>query len=341
MLAGFVSKGMEQFTTKRQGTSGRNTNEENAMNQMSKFRRSWLLFKSSLSIIGRNKQLLVFPVLIFTLTCVIVLFFLAPVLLRPTGYSFTQAEHWEAIGNSLFTHADAPAEGQGAEIGFTPVAIAYLVFLYFVAMFLATFFNVAFYNEILAALSGQPVSIGRGLKFAGTRLKAVLMWTLFAGLVGLIIKAIEQRLELVGRLIARFLGLAWSIAAVFVIPIIVREEQNANPVNLLRRSAGILKRTWGEALIGYVGLSFANALIAIGSFLLLIGAVVASIALNNFWILALVGVCWLLAMFAWSYLTSVASQVYKGALYLYAAEGVIPEPYNREMLDQAWKFKKS
>ena len=42
-----------------------------------------------------------------------------------------------------------------------------------------------------------------------------------------------------------------------------------------------------------------------------------------------------------SYLTGVASQVYKGALYLYAAEGVIPAPYSREMLDMAWKFKKS
>jgi hypothetical protein len=311
------------------------------MNEMSKFRRSWLLFKSSLSIIARNKQLLVFPIMIFTLTCVIFLFFLAPIALQPTGHSYAQAEHWQAIGHSLFTHSAAAADSQRSEIGFTPLAVAYLVFLYFVAMFFATFFNVAFYNEILAALSGQPVSIARGLKFAGTRAKAILMWTLFAGLVGLLIKIIEQRLELVGRLIARFLGLAWSIAAVFVIPIIVREEQSANPVNLLRRSADILKRTWGEALIGYVGLSFANALIAIASLVLLIGALFASIALNNYWIIALGGLLWLLAMFAWSYLTSVASQVYKGALYLYAAEGVIPEPYNREMLDLAWKFKKS
>ena len=77
------------------------------------------------------------------------------------------------------------------------------------------------------------------------------------------------------------------------------------------------------------------------SLVLLIGVLFVSIALNNFWIIAIAGVLWLFAMFAWSYLTSVASQVYKGALYLYAAEGVIPEPYNCELLDQAWKFKKS
>ena len=53
------------------------------------------------------------------------------------------------------------------------------------------------------------------------------------------------------------------------------------------------------------------------------------------------GVCWLLALFAWAYLTSVASQIYKGALYLYAAEGVVAEPYNQDLLEMAWKYKKS
>ena len=310
------------------------------MNKTGRFQRSWLLFKSSVSIIARNKQLLVFPVVIFILTSAIILFFLAPPLLRPTGHPYASAEHWQAISHSLFTHSGTTGQ-EGSGIVFTPGAIAYLVFMYFVAMFVATFFNVAFYHEILAALSGQPVSIGRGLKFAGTKWRAILMWTLFAGLVGLIIRIIEQRLELVGRIIARVIGIAWSVASVFVIPIIVRDEQGANPVNALRRSAGILKRTWGEALIGYVGLTFANMLVLIGSMVVLAGALFVSIALNNFWLVAIVGVGWLIAMFAWSYLTSVASQVYKGALYLYAADGVVAEPYNREMLDMAWKFKKS
>jgi hypothetical protein len=310
------------------------------MNEMSKFQRSWLLFKSSLSIIARNKQLLVFPIVIFSLTIVIVLFFVAPVALRPTGHSYLQAEHWQAISHSLFTQSDDAAGQQSSHMDYTPAAIAYLVFLYFVSMFVATFFNVAFYNEILAALSGQPVSISRGLKFAGTRLKAILMWTLFAGLVGLIIKAMEQKLDFVGRIIARLIGVTWSIASVFVIPIIVREAQSGNPVNMLKKSASVLKRTWGEALIGYVGLTFANALIMVGSLVLLLGALFASVALNNYWLIAVTGVLWLVAIFAWAYVTSVASQIYKGALYLYAAEGLIPEPYSREMFDMAWKFKK-
>jgi hypothetical protein len=303
---------------------------------MSKFQRSWLLLKSSLSVIGTNKQLLVFPVVIFTCTVTIMLFFLAPPLLRPTGHSYLSAQHWQAISHSLFTD-----RGPNGQAGFTPAALVYLGFLYFLAMFIATFCNVAFYHEILVALGGQPVSIPRGLKFAMTKIWSILMWTLFAGLVGLLIRTIEERLALVGRIIGRLIGLAWSIAAVFVIPVIVREEQNANPFAVLRKSAGVLKRTWGEALIGYAGLAFANTLVLLGSLLWLFGSVAISVAVHNYWIIAVSGLSWLVGICAWSYLVGVAGHVYRGALYLYAAEGVVPAPYTQEMMDAAWKFKKS
>jgi hypothetical protein len=308
---------------------------------MNKIQRSWVLLKSSLSVIGRNKQLLVFPISIFICTSVIILFFLAPPVLRPTGHSYFSTEHWQTISHSLFrSTTDAPGS-RHVQVAFTPAAMAYLAFLYFVSMFIATFCNVAFYHEILAALRGQPVSIARGVKFASSRLGAILLWTLFAGIVGLIIKMIEERLPLVGRIIARLIGIAWSIAAVFVIPVIVSEEKNANPFVMLRKSATILRNTWGEALIGYAGLALANSLIMIGSLLLLAAAVVLSIVLHTFLIIALVGFVWLIAILAWGYLSGVASNVYKGALYLYAAEGVVAEPYNQEMFDMAWKYRKS
>src|SRR5262249_47237471 len=150
---------------------------------MGKFTRSWLLFKSSLSVIAQNKQLLLFPIVISVLSVVIILFFVAPALFWPTGYSYTSAEHWQAIGNTFFT-TSANLSGRST-VHFTgsPAATAYVVLVYFVSMFLATFFNVAFYNEILAALTGKPVSLGRGFSFAFSRMKAIFMWALFAGLV--------------------------------------------------------------------------------------------------------------------------------------------------------------
>ncbi len=310
------------------------------MNEPSRFQRSWMLFKSSVRVIQENRKLLVFPIVIAVCTLVITLFFVAPAVLRPTGHGYAEAAHWQSIGDSLFTPGAPAEDGQPSNPGLTPAAMGYLALLYFVSMFLATFFNVAFYNEILAALSGRPVSIRRGLRFATTRWKGILVWSLFAGVVGLIIKAIEEKLDFVGRMVARLIGLAWSVTSIFAIPVLVREERSVNPVALLRTSAGMLKRTWGEALIGYAGLTFGNLLIALGSVLLLGGAVTASIMLQNAWIIAVVGALWLVGLLAWIYLTSVASHVYKCALFLFASDGVVAAPYDPAMLQSAWKFKK-
>src|SRR5436190_6575013 len=144
---------------------------------MNKLQRSWLLLKSSLSIISQNKQLLVFPIVIFVCTVAIIGFFLLPPVLRPTGHSYASAAHWQAISHSLFTSSPNGA-ANGERVGFTPAAMAYFAFLYFVAMFIATFCNVAFYHEILAALGGEQVSLDRGFKFACSRLSSILMWTL-------------------------------------------------------------------------------------------------------------------------------------------------------------------
>lgn len=302
---------------------------------MNKFQRSWALMKSSLSVIARNKELLVFPIVVFSCTVAIVAFFLAPPLLRPTGHPYTSAEHWQAIGHSLFK-----STGNDSQVVFTPAAVAYMTVLYFVAMFIATFCNVAFYHEIMNALTGQPVSIVRGLKFASTRLSSIFIWTLFAGLVGLLIKTIEERMQIVGQIIGKIVGIAWSIAAVFAIPVIVRQEATLNPVAILRNSAGALKRTWGEALIGYVGLSFANGIIAVVTAMVAVGAIMLSSALHTYLIAVMIIPAWFLLLFAWAYVTSVAGHVYRGALYLYASEGVVPAPYDQQMLDMAWKFKK-
>ena len=304
---------------------------------MNKFACSWLLFRSSLQVIIRNKELLIFPIVISICSVVILLFFLAPAALWPTGHSPLSANHWQALFNVFFEKTNGAG---GHHVTYSRVAIAYVVFLYFVSMFTATFFNVAFYNEILAALSGQPVSLGRGLKFACSRWKAILMWALFAGLIGLIIKIIEQRFEIVGRIIAKIVGIAWSIAAVFAIPVIVRDEETANPITILKKSAATLTQTWGEALIGYIGIGAINSIVIFGSMVVLAGTFAVATQLHNFWFFGFSIAGWIAFIVAWCYLMNVASLVYKGALYLYAAEGTIAEPYEQEMLDSAWKYKK-
>jgi hypothetical protein len=296
-----------------------------------------MLFKSSLNVILKNKELLIFPIVTSIATVVIFLFFFAPAALWPTGHSYLSGEHWRALFDMYF---QSSGTGRHEHFSPSPVATVYAAFLYFISMFVATFFNVAFYNEILAALNGESVSLSRGLKFACSRWKAILMWALFAGLIGLLIKMIEQRFEIVGRIIARFVGVAWSIASVFVIPVMVRDTETNNPLVMLKKSAGTLTRTWGEGLIGYIGIGAINTIVSIFSLILVGGAVFVSVQLHNFWLLGIVVAVWVVAMCIWSYLMNVASLVYKGALYLYAAEGVVSEPYDQQTLDSAWKYKK-
>ena len=297
--------------------------------------------RMSVGIILRNKILLVFPILTLTFSFFILLFFLAPVALQKTGHAYGEWSHWSAVGQSLFSSTAPATPGAQEDWHLKPLGIVYASILYLVCMFLATFFNVAFYHEILAALKGGAISISRGLSFASTKWKSILLWTLFAGLVGLIIRTLEERLSFIGRFIVGLLGTAWSVACVFVIPVIIEEETSVNPLHMLKRSALTLKKTWGESLIGYVGLQFGSLLIVLISLVWLGAAIFLSVKLENFWILAAAGAGWLVGITAFAYLTSVAGQVYRCALFLYAREGTIPEPYNLELLQLAWKRKKA
>ena len=208
-------------------------------------------------------------------------------------------------------------------------------------MFLATMGSVAFNSQIMEALNNGTVSIRRGLGVALSRWKSVLMWSLLAGVVGLLIRALEQRLSLIGRLVAGLIGLAWSVASVFAIPILVREPSLAKPVRVLSRSAETIKRTWGEMISGYVGMTGSNILFFWASVFGWVWAGLIAYLLQNPWVLVAAGAFWLLCLIAYSYLASVASRVYLCALYLYASEGVIPGPYDASMMAMGWKPKKA
>lgn len=308
------------------------------MSSSHRFRRSWQVFRSSLQVMAHNPKLLLFPVVTFSCTVAIALFFFAPIVLLPTGHPWGTGAHWLAVatrwGNLV------PGDGHTQHWHPKLVTDLYCVAIYLVSMITATFFNVAFYNEIIKALAGGRVSLRAGLGFARGRLRSILLWSLFAGAVGLLIRALEERFGWIGRLVMRFVGMAWSVASVFVIPVMIREG-NANPLTLLKNSAATLKKTWGEALIGYVGVGLASGLLLLGSFLLLLGVGVLAFWAHRPLLLVPLGLVWLLGVMAFSYAVSVANDIYRCALYVYASEGVVPEAYSVDLMDAAWKVKRS
>ena len=333
---------------------------------ITKFKQSWQLFKASITVTLRHRKLLWFPVLTTLLTAFIALFFLSavalPMVLHPTGYHLNQEQHWVALKDYYFptpaTQPESPTptpaagasgalsvlltgqSGHSATAHGFPWGSLFLLVVYFVSMFLATFFNVAFYSEILAALDGRGVSFRRGLQTARSRLPSIFAWSLLAGVVGWLIRTIEQRLPLAGRIMTGLIGMAWSIAAVFAIPVIIQQQPMRNPIRILQQSAATLKRTWGEGLIGYLGFSAGSMVIFMSSLLPLLLAGAFALLFKSVWLIVFAGVIWVLGLLLMAYVSSVAGHVYRCALFKYATEGVVPEPYDQNLLDLAWKVKK-
>ncbi|HEY4417300.1 MAG TPA: DUF6159 family protein [Verrucomicrobiae bacterium] len=322
---------------------------------MKKIDRSLRLLKAAFAVLFREKKLLLFPIIATGLALVVALFFIIPIALYPNGQPLLSSAHWSVLGHELAQNLTPSVAGhkpggqtitpQSANPMFFSDAgwlAPICVLLYFTSMFLATFANVAFYHEIMQALNGQPVSIRRGFRFAATRWRAILMWSLFAGLVGYLLQAIEARLGFLGRIFTGLLGFMWSVACVFVIPTLIREEKTTDPLKLLRGSAGTLKRGWGELVIGFVGLEMASGLLLLAA--ISAGALLTLIVCLCFhwtaWLIVPVIIMeFVLLLPLLGLLGSVVNPVYRCALYIYATEGVVPGTFDKELLDSAWKVK--
>ena len=303
----------------------------------SKFSRSWQLLTRSLAVIVQHKKLLLFPIISTACVIVMALFFLAPAFLYPSGYSALTGEHWQEM--MRVAGIERQPDG-GPAIDPTSVLYVYGAVIYLVSMFIATFFNVAYYSEIMKALSGDSVSVRAGLRVAWSRLAAIALWSLFAGIVGLVIKSLEEKFGFIGRSIMRLVGVVWSVASIFVIPVIIRDG-NPNPVVLLRHSALTLRKTWGESLIGYLGISLGSGLLLGAVLIVLAAAFVAGIALGMPFIPISAIVLFLVSAIILGIASQMAGTVYRCALYIYASEGVVPAPYDASLMDAAWKVKKA
>ena len=308
---------------------------------MGKFKTSWDLFNRSLSVMTQNKKLFVFIGMEITSIVIITLFFISPFVLLDTGHSLTDSSHWKILGEKFLI-----AVRDKEEI-FRTLVFAVFAGIYLFSMFSATFFNVAFYNEIMHALNGGKVSITRGFKAALSKIRLILLWSLFAGIIGIIIKKLEEKLGIFGIWIMKLIGIAWSVASIFVIPVIIREKKSSNPFKLLKTSAVMLKKTWGETVIGYIGIGSVFAilfLVILGiSLVIFFTALSISGAGGGLTVLSLMIAFFLfiIAVSACGVFSSMAHHIYRCALYMYASEGVVPGPYDEDMMNKAWKVKKT
>ncbi len=314
------------------------------MNFIDRFKNGFVLLGNSFAVMRSNPRLLLFPFATAVLTMVIGSLFLTPIVLQPSSHKYTEAAHWAEVGSRLIVASPPDAvdrlKGRDRHVSLSKEALAYFVLAYFLSMFLAAFFNVAFVHEIFDALDGNSVSVAEGIAFALTKIKPILMWTLFAGVVGLMIKALEERFGFFGRWIIRLIGVAWSVASVFVIPVLVVEKTTENPLEVVKRSAAVIRAAWGEALGGYAGLQIGGLIVMAGLFVAGALGGWAAYATQTLWPVVIALAAWLFAAAAFSYALGVAGQIYLCVLYRYATAGVVPPGYTPELLGSAWTPKK-
>jgi hypothetical protein len=175
---------------------------------------------------------------------------------------------------------------------------------------IGTFANAVIVAIADARLRGTPISVRQALSDTVGRLPLLIGWALLSATVGLVLRILEERLPLAGRIAAAIAGVAWSLATILVVPVLVIE--GVGPVTALKRSGHLFRARWGESLTGQAAIGLPVFLASLP--VILIGGLVATQLL----VLGVVIIA--IALGAAIALSGALSGVFQTALYRYATE---------------------
>ncbi len=204
---------------------------------------------------------------------------------------------------------------------------------YFCTYFVIIFCNSALISCALLRFNGESPTLADGFRTAMARLPQIFAWALVSATVGVLLRVVENVHEKVGEFVASLLGTAWSVMTFFVVPVLVVEK--TGPVAAVGRSLSLLKKTWGEALVGHMGLNFVMFLLAIPILLLMIagGVMIAyGMAVPGVALLVVAGIAFLMHMAVGAALHT----IFLAALYQYAAQDRVPEGFDRNVMASAF-----
>lgn len=275
-------------------------------------RRSYHIFRESLSVLAKDTELLIFPLLsgIFTILALGGMAF--------GGYITGFFQRLAASGDRSL---------QGNLLGY-----AALFVWYFVSWFIVLFFNVAIIHCARMRLDGGDPTVADGFRASMTHIGRIAAWALISATVGIILRIVAERAKFLGKLIASLLGAAWAIATYFIVPVMIFEKRSLR--ESISQSTQLIKKTWGESLIAAGGIGAFTMVLVLPSLAMpLIGLAISLPAFLG-GLLAMV-IYWL----GLAIVTSALSGIFRTALYLYASEGRTPEGFNPDYVQHAFAVK--
>jgi hypothetical protein len=268
--------------------------------------RGWAMTKMSLRVIRKDKEILIFPVLSGLMTILILASF---------------------VGGMFFTGGLSGADSESIKWVF----YVFFAVFYFVSFFITIFFNACMIGCATIRMNGGDPTVRDGFRIAGQNIGRILAWALFAATVGLIIRAIQKRVGFIGRLIMGAIGVVWTIVTYFVVPVLIYEQ--LGPWGAVKRSASILKKTWGEALVGNLGMGMIFGLLAIPGLLLIFlgayGVIAWGLAVGMS--LFVIAIVYLIAL---AVVSTAAEAVLVAALYRFATTGNVSEEFQQFSFQQ-------
>lgn len=272
----------------------------------------WELAKASWRVLMLDKEMLVFP-LVSGIACLIVMASFA-VPLYATGYLETALEAEEG----------APQDPMMYVIGFA---------FYFVNYFVIVFFNSALVACARIRFRGGDPTVADGFRASFARLPQIIGWAFVAATVGIILKAIEDRSKGVARFVMGLVGMAWSAGTYFVVPVIVAEK--VGPIQAIKSSVGILRRSWGEALVANFGIGF---IVFLCSLVCLIPAILGILSQSAVGMAIGIGVAVIMFILV-ALVSSALNTIVIAALYEYATDGQAPDQFDEAALGGAFVVK--
>lgn len=283
-----------------------------------KFSRSWDLAGQCWNVLKEDPELLVFPLLSSLALILLLASFAWPV--------------W-TLYHGLDPASTAGSTTHTARLMFYLVLGIFYVINYSVMMF----FNTALIAVALRRLDGEPARIGEGIRLALDNLASILAYAVIAATIGAILRAIEERVGLIGRIVVGLIGAGWTLASSMTLPVLAAE--NVGPIEAISRSIELMRRNWGENIVGNGGISFGIAVIAIPCVVFGFIVMQAAIATKQFGLIVLAAAALGVIVFGLGLVSTTLHSIYTAALYRFATGSQHNAGIDRELLAGAFRQK--
>lgn len=269
---------------------------------MGKIGRTVELAKASFEVLKADKELLLLPILSFVASALVGATFLVPTLL---------------------------VVDQESPLTYVIAFVAYVALAY-----VTIFFNTALVSAADERLQGGDPTLGSALRGASRRAGRIFPWAVVSATVSLLLRALEERGGIFGRIAASLAGLAWGLVTFLVIPVLVIEDVPVR--DAIRRSGELFKRTWGENVVAMVGFGLLG-FVAVIPAIALIALAAASGSGTVTAISIAVAVVWIVGV---AVVLSALNAIFQTALYRYAADGTSVGPFTPHIMGSAFAPKR-